>query len=134
MTNGFLIKCLSNKFLQSSASRSSNRPELNSPDNVFSLLKQRMNEKVQIYSSQKTLRRNSSPTQRYMLNGHKNSSTLIDFKNKSLLKINLNKFGNSQSKKQPSQIFSRTVNLESSQTFRKSIEKSTRKKDKNMNC
>ncbi len=95
----FSIASLTNRFLQSSTSRSSNRGLFNNVDNVQLLLKNKINGKAQIYSSQKSLRKNLSSTQRYFLNGQKSSSNLMDFKKSSLFKIDLNKFRNSQPRK-----------------------------------
>jgi hypothetical protein len=81
---------------------------------MYALLKERMYEKKAVYTSQKSLRKKESLTQRNFFQGGKGISNLMDFKKSSLMKIDLDKFLYRKPKTEVSCIHSNSKDLSTS--------------------
>jgi hypothetical protein len=78
-----------------------------------------MHEKKAVYTSQKSLRKKESLTQRNFLKGDKGISNLMDFKKNSLIKIDLGKHLDRKPKTEANCIHSNSKELSTSQSFRR---------------
>lgn len=67
------VKSQTSRFLNSSGSRADDKKEVINSENFYSLLKSRMTEKNNIYSSQKSFRKTDSLVEKYLTKGQKNT-------------------------------------------------------------